>query len=163
VDLAATIIELAGGSVPAQWDGQSFAGALRAGDPHGRPYLVLSQGAHTCQRSVRFDDYLCIRSYHDGYHDFPEVMLFDVRVDPHEQVNLAAERPEVVGRAMTLLDQWHGRMMSTATHAQDPLRTVLAEGGPYHTQLDLPAFLDYLRQTGRGPAADRLAAAHSRD
>jgi choline-sulfatase len=162
VDLAATVIELAGGAVPDNWDGRSQAAALRQGQPDGRDYLVLSQGAHTCQRSIRFDDYLCIRSYHDGYHDFPEVMLFDVRQDPHEQVNLATQHPEIVGRAMALLDHWQGQMLRTATHAHDPLRTVLAEGGPYHTRMDLVAFLEHLRQTGRTEAAERLAAAHGK-
>ena len=161
VDLAATLVELAGGSVPGNWDGQGFAASLRAGEPRGRDYLVLSQGAHTCQRSVRFDDYLCLRSYHDGFHDFPSVMLFDLRHDPHEQVNLADERPDVVGRAMTLLDQWHGQMLRTASHPVDPMRTVLAEGGPYHARQPLTPFLEHLRQTGRAAAAGRLAAAHA--
>jgi arylsulfatase A-like enzyme len=163
VDLAATVIELAGGAVPANWDGQSLATRRGPNEGGARDFLVLAQGAHTCQRSVRFEDYLCIRSYHDGYHDFPAVMLFDVHQDPHEQANLADERPEVVGRAMTLLDEWHGRMMQTATYPQDPMWTVLAEGGPHHTRLDLPAFLAYLRQTGRSEAAARLEAAHAQD
>jgi hypothetical protein len=38
----------------------------------------------------------------------------------------------------------------------------MAEGGPLHTRLDLPAFLAHLRATGRAEAADRLAAAHGR-
>jgi arylsulfatase A-like enzyme len=161
VDLAATLIELAGGSVPENWDGQGFAAALRRGETPGRDYLVMSQGAHTCQRSVRFDHYLCVRSYHDGFHDFPAVMLFDVAADPHEQFDLAAERPDLVGRALTLLDDWHGQMLRTATQPIDPLRTVLAEGGPYHARQPLAPFLDHLRQTGRAAAAGRLAAAYT--
>ena len=94
-------MELLGGTVPENWDGVSFAPAFREGRPAGRDFLVVSQGAWSCQRSVRFDDSLCIRSYHDGYHAFPDVMLFDVRDDPHEQRNLAASHPEDTVRAVT--------------------------------------------------------------
>ncbi len=49
--------------------------------------------------SVRFDRWLCIRTYHDAYHGFPEVLLFDVEADPFEQLDRAADRPEVVEHA----------------------------------------------------------------
>ena len=147
----------------ADLDGASFAPALRDGRPGGRDYLVVSQGAWSCQRSVRFANYLCIRSYHDGYHGFPERMLFDLAEDPHEQHDLAPARPNVVGQAMTMLDDWLGRMMTTATHAQDPMWTVIQEGGPLHTRGHLPAYLERLRATGRGDWADRLTAAHPKE
>src|SRR5205807_2097094 len=54
IDFAATLIELVDGSVPSNWDGVSFARSLQAGEPAGRDYLVLSQGAWSCQRAVRF-------------------------------------------------------------------------------------------------------------
>src|SRR4051812_17158556 len=73
-DFAATTIELLGGKVPENWDGVSFSESLKRGAPDGREFLVISQGAWSCQRAVRFDDWLCIRSYHDGYHCFPDRM-----------------------------------------------------------------------------------------
>ena len=159
-DLAATSIELAGGDVPSIWDGEGFAAALRGGRGGGRECLVLSEEAWRYTRPVRFVNATCIRSYHDGYHGFSPLMLFDLAADPHEQRDLAAERPEEVGRAMVMLDEWYGRMMATATHPQDPMWTVLREGGPLHTRGQLPAYLERLRASGRGGWADRLAAAH---
>lgn len=160
MDWAATTVELAGGSVPENWDGQSFAPALQAGKDEGREFLVVSQGAWSCQRSVRFDDFLCIRSYHDGLHNFPDTMLFDVKNDPHEQHDLAPSQPETVGRAMRLLDEWHGQMMQTASHPQDPMWTVINEGGPLHTRGQLPDYLRRLRATNRAELAEKLAAKH---
>jgi arylsulfatase A-like enzyme len=160
VDFAATAVELVGGTVPGNWDGRSFAGGLKSGRVEGRPYLVLSQGAWTCQRAVRFDEYICVRTYHDGYHGYPEVMLFDLKADPHEERDLAGERPEVVGRAMGMLGEWEGEMMRTATHPTDPMRTVLGEGGPYHTRGRLPAYLRRLRATGRAGQAEMLSQRH---
>lgn len=169
-DFAATMIELLGQQVPGYWDGKSFAPALREGKrgaDSGREYLVVSQGAWSCQRGVRFRDegreYFCLRSYHDGYHGFPDVMLFDVGEDPHEQVDLATSRPAVATRAMAMLEDWHGEMMRSATHPQDPMWTVMREGGSFHTRGELPKYLERLRATGRGNWADHLAAKHPKD
>lgn len=159
-DWAATLIELVGGEVPAIWDGESFTGAFRAGQEAGRPYLVLSQNAWACQRAVRFEDWLCLRTYHDGYKALEPLMLFHLGDDPHEQYNLAAERPAVVERAMGLLADWQQEMALTATTDVDPMLTVLREGGPFHTRGKLAAYVERLRATGRAHHAERLLALH---
>jgi choline-sulfatase len=159
-DWAATAIELAGGAVPPGWDGQSFAGAFRAGAEQGRPYLVTSQGAWSCQRGMRFDQYLCLRTYHDGHKQLEPVMLFDLAQDPHEQHDLAAKRPDLVDRAMGMLAEWYQEMIRTSGYDTDPLMTVLRDGGPHHTRGELKAYLARLRETGRGAHAERLAARH---
>ena len=156
VDLAATVIGLLGGDLPASWDGRSAGRSLVP----RRDHLVLSQGAWSCQRAVRFDRWLMIKSYHDGYHAFPDVMLFDVESDPHEQRDVAPQYPQVVRDAMAKLDAWLDYMKGTATHSADPMQTVLSEGGPYHTRNQLPAYVKRLRQTGRSKWADLLAAKH---
>ncbi len=159
-DWAATLIELVGGQVPDNWDGRPFTAAFRQGREEGRPYLVVSQNAWSCQRSVRFDDYICLRTYHDGYKQLEPVMLFDLANDPHEQHDLAAERPDLVDRAMGMLAEWHHEMAATSRHNVDPMMTVLREGGPFHTRGELPAYLERLRATGRAHHAERLAARH---
>ncbi|NQU09403.1 sulfatase-like hydrolase/transferase, partial [bacterium] len=162
-DFAATMVELLGGRVPDNWDGQAFTGAFRGGQSAGRDWLVVSQGAWSCQRGVRFGDYHFLRSYHDGYHGLPEVMLFDLAQDPHELIDIAPSRPEHVQRGGALLEAWHAQMMRTATHPVDPMGTVLGEGGPLHTRGQLPKYLERLRATGRAPWADHLAEAHPRE
>jgi len=111
-------------------------------------------------RSVRFGDYICLRTYHDGYKQLEPVMLFDLRKDPHEQRDLASERPELANQAMRYLEAWQHDMMVTSRHDVDPMMTVLREGGPFHTRGRLPAYLARLRATGRGHHAERLAALH---
>ena len=153
-DWAATLVELLGGKVPANWDAQPFTEAFRAGTEAGRDYLVISQNASACQRSVRFEHegtpYLCMRTYHDGYKDLDPVMLFDLASDPHEQHDLSRERSDLVGLAMGHLADWQQRMFLTAKTDVDPMQTVLPEGGPLHTRKTLPAYLRRLR----GPAAN---------
>ena len=83
-------------------------------------------------------------------------MLFNLTEDPHEQHNLAGVEPQIAAEGQRRLGQWQEQMMATATTPQDPMKTVLAEGGPLHSQIDLPAYLERLRQTGRSAWADRL-------
>ena len=162
LDLAPTLAELLGVKPKPIWDGRSFAAAITAGEDRGRDFLVLSQGAHVCQRSVRWGDWLYIRTYHDGYHLFPDEMLFNLADDPHEQHDLAAERPDLCGDGARLLSGWHAEMVRTMPSgvAVDPMQTVMAEGGPYHARGHLAQYLERLRATGRADAAAALAARH---
>lgn len=160
MDLAATLLQWLGQPVPPEWDARGFYGSLRAATPAGRPYLVLSQAAWTCQRSVRFDDHLCIYTYHDGYHGYPPVMLFNLAQDPHEQRDLAPGCPDLVRTASARLADWLGQAMAHSPHGTDPLFAVIAEGGPFHVRGQLPAYLERLEQTGRAQFAARLRAAH---
>ena len=161
-DWAATLVELAGGKVPANWDAQPFAEQFRMQREQGRPYLIISQNAWSCQRGVRFEDSLCLRTYHDGYKQLEPVMLFDVAVDPHEEHDLATERPDLVDRAMSLLAHWQHEMALSSQSDVDPMMTVLREGGPFHTRDMLPGYLARLRATGRTSHAERLASRHPR-
>jgi hypothetical protein len=126
----------------------------------GRPYLVVSQAAWSCQRGVRFDNWMLIRTYHDGLKDFPELMLFDVDQDPHETTDLARVRPDVVGTGIQLLEAWVAEQLVTSDDPTDPMWQVIHEGGPFHTRGQLDHCLEALRQTGRYEAADRLAQRH---
>ena len=109
-------------------------------------------------RSVRWDDWLLVRSYHTGLKDYPERMLFDVAADPHELNDLAAAHPAVVDRGQALLEQWTAEMLAGSEYAEDPLWTVMREGGPYHTRGQLAPYCQRLRATGRAHHAAFLEA-----
>lgn len=169
LDLAPTLMELLGQEASACWDGQSYAASLQPGTPDkGRDELILSQCAHVCQRSVRWENYLYMRTYHDGYHLFPREMLFDVANDPHEQHDLAAERPDLCREGLMRLTTWHDERMAELAEmeiATDPLWTVMAEGGPFHahnTSLASTGYLEHLRNTGRGWAIEEYRKRHPR-
>lgn len=163
LDLAPTLAELFGRSAPPSWDGESFAAAITEGADCGRSYLVLSQCAHVCQRGVRFGPWMYVRTYHDGYHLFPEEMLFDTERDPHEQQDAAADRRDVCKQAISYLNQWHDTMMRSMPHDVDPLWTVMKEGGPYHAKGHLRAYCERLERTGRGWAVPELKRRHPRE
>ncbi len=160
VDYAATVIELAGGKVPGNWDGRSFAKGLKQGKAESRDHLIVSQGAWTCQRTVKFDSHLYMRTYHDCYHSWPDVMLYDLAIDPHEQHNIAAASPSLCDRGASILENWTAEMMRSAAHPHDPMWTVMREGGPFHGRGELRKYLARLRETGRPAWAEKLSAAH---
>jgi choline-sulfatase len=164
LDWAPTLLDLlgAGQRKPGIWDGESFADTITSGRSAGRDELVISQCAHVCQRGVRFDNWLYIRTYLDGFHLFPTHMLFDIVNDPHEQHDLAADRPDVLREATWRLAAWHDRQMAkmarTASDCTDPLWTVVREGGPFHARpgVQLRAYLTRLEATGRSDGAAAL-------
>ena len=162
LDLGPTLAELLGTQPSPMWDGQSYAQALTGGDC-GRESLVISQCAHVCQRSVRFDDWLYMRTYHDGYHLFPKEMLYNLVEDPHEQFDVASEHPEVCREAVYRLNEWHDNMMSTMNDDVDPLWTVIKEGGPFHAKGHLRKYTQRLKETGREDAIPELMRRHPRE
>ena len=160
LDLSATLCELVGARQPDDWDGLSFAADLTSPTDNGRPVLVLSHGAWSCQRAVRWDEWLLIRTYHTGLKALPAYLLFDLDADPHETANLASARAEILGAGLQKLDSWLAEQMLSAWRG-DPLWGVMAEGGPYHARTgsaEWQGYLERLRQTGRAHHAESLEA-----
>ncbi|MBV7330300.1 sulfatase [Chloroflexi bacterium TSY] len=161
IDLAVTLVEMIDGQIPPTWNGRSFASALSGPEVPGLTcwdYLVLSQGAWSCQRSARWDKYILIRTYHTGLKEFPAYMLFDLEIDPHETTNLAAKHPDLLGHGLRLLDEWMAERMNDGLRG-DPFWGVIAEGGPLHANergQQWAGYLERLRSTGRSHHAERL-------
>jgi arylsulfatase A-like enzyme len=162
LDLGPTLVELLDRPVPETWDGRSFAKAITDREDCGRDCLVLSQCAHVAQRGVRFGNWMYMRTWDDGYHLFPDEMLFDIQSDPHEQDNLAEPQPDVCKQGAEHLQQWHDEMMKTQLdgYDRDPMQTVLAEGGPFHARGRLEEYCKRLEATERGWAINELRRRH---
>ncbi|NQU41642.1 sulfatase-like hydrolase/transferase, partial [bacterium] len=160
LDLAPTVADLLGKRPKPTWDGQSYAPSLLDGKDAPRDFLVLSQCSHVCQRSVRFGDYLYVRTYHDGYHLFPQEMLFDLEKDPWQQQDLAEGRPEICAEGARHLLDWHDGMLQSMRYETDPLWTVMREGGPMHARGFLRNYCKRLEETERGWAVPELKRRH---
>jgi len=157
VDLLPTLADLFEQKPFHRWDGLSFAEAVKGAAPaESRDCVVLTQGAHVVQRSARFGQYLYMRTIHGGYHLFDEEMLFDIERDPHEQRNIAAERPDLCLQAMGMIANWQYAEMKKHKIDTDPLFTAYIDM-PCHCRGQLPAYIERLKKTGRGEAAAALA------
>ena len=111
---------------------------------------------------MRFGDYMYIRTYHDGYHLTPGEELFNVKEDPHEIHDLAAEKPELCWRAAWYLEHWvaDNMLSNIYNYHEDPLWNVIAEGGPFHCRGYLKDYCKRLEDTGRGDCAEELRRRH---
>ncbi len=163
LDLAPTLADLFQREPHPAWDGRSYAPAVLRGEECGRNFLVLTQCAHVCQRSVRFGPWLYMRTYHDGFRLFPDEMLFNVERDPHEQHDIAAKHRDICSQATHHLSEWHNSMMRSMPYAVDPLWTVMREGGPAHTRGMLPQYCERLKATGREYAVPELRRRHPQE
>lgn len=159
-DLVPTLCEMFNIEKWDKYDGKSYQKTLKDGERCGRDYIVLSQCAHVCQRSVIFDHYLYMRTYHDGFHLFPKEMLYDLNVDNHEQNNIAYDNPEICDKAARLYTEWHDDMMLSSENTIDPLLTVINEGGPFHARGYLESYCKRLENTGRAEGAKKLNDKH---
>ena len=164
IDLAPTVAELLDVKKSENWDGKSYKESLLKGVDTGRECLILSQLAHVCQRSARFEDWLYIRTYHDGYHLFEDEMLFNLKDDLYEQKNLKDQYPDICARGAKYILDWHDSLMKESGHQIDPLWTVISEGGPFHAMdTDFNAYLNRLENTGRSLGADALRNKYTDD
>jgi choline-sulfatase len=157
MDVFATILDLLERKIPESWDAKSFASSWRAGQDDGREALVLSQAAWACQRSVRFEDYIYIKTIHDAFHLWEEEMLFDVNEDPHQTKNLAGTSLIPLQKGRDTLANWHAEMMNSPARGRDPHDNVMKEGGPYHVRGKLESYINRLKETERSLLAERLA------
>lgn len=157
-----TVNRVVGKLNPPKYDGISFADCIRNGKDGGRDYLVLSQCAHICQRSVRFEDWIYIRTYHDGYHLIEKEELFNIKEDSHETRNVAKENPEVCWHGAWYLEQWVSDNMLSNIYSshEDPLWSVIAEGGPFHCRGYLQDYCNRLEETDRSDCAAELRRRH---
>ncbi len=163
LDFGPTLADLLGFEKRDMWDGRSFADSIREDADTGRDFLVVSQCAHVCQRSVRFGPWLYMRTYHDGYHLFPKEMLYNLEEDPHEQNDVAESNRAECDEGLRQLHDWHESMMSTMDYDSDPMWTVIKEGGPFHARGFLKGYCEHLKKTGREWAVDKLKERHPRE
>ena len=163
LDILPTVCDLLNVEKSDMWDGQSYAATLTEGKDTGRDALVISQMAHVCQRSVRFGDWIYIRTVHDGFHLYDDEMLYNLKDDPHEQFDVKDKYPEICAMGARIMLNWLDTEMKRNPSEIDPMWTVYHEGGPFHAaDADLEKYAQRLRDTGREDKAEELLAKHRR-
>ena len=159
IDLLPTLAELLSVDLCEQWDGKSYAQTVKTGVKSGWDSLVLSQMAHVCQRSARFEDWLYIRTIHDGFHLFEKEMLFNITTDPHQTHDIKLEHPQICQKGAKIILDWQEEMMMKSAYTEDPMWRVMRENGPHHAKpenlTDL-RYLERLEATGRSEGAKIL-------
>jgi len=156
MDLGPTVCELLGLPTPSRWDGRSFAPALRGQAFEGWAYQVWDHGIYTLTRAVRTPDWLMIRVLHPGLYPYDDpIMLHDMRSDPHQAVNLAAERPDKVGELTALMEIWRQEQINKGG-GPDPMEQMVPVGPfLYYTPEQM---FERFERTGRADMIPQLKA-----
>jgi arylsulfatase A-like enzyme len=93
-DVLPTAADVGGGAVRSGLDGRSFVPALRGERAAGERVLYWEFHEGGFNRAIRFGDWKAIQFGIDG-----PIELFDLKNDPGERTELAANKPDVVARA----------------------------------------------------------------
>lgn len=110
IDLAPTLTDLTRVRKPKSFDGRSLLPAIVGGDmPHMPVCSEFLSIANHERKAVRYGMMKCI-SAHRGRTD----ELYDLRADPHETHDLAAERPAHLRRMLDMLSEWQQKQTSLA-------------------------------------------------
>jgi len=105
-DLLPTLCEVAGLKAPQGLDGISFLPALTgSGIQSSHDYLYWEFPESGGQQAVRMGQWKGTRF--DILKGNLDLQVYDLETDPLEQKNLAAERPEIVGRILEIMKKEH--------------------------------------------------------
>jgi arylsulfatase A-like enzyme len=123
LDIVPTVLDFAGIEPPAL-DGTSLRPLIERGDAanaRGSCDVVhMTENTWMKKRAIRTATWKLIQALEPDPHGFPPIELYNLTDDPHEQCNLADERPEVVADLMAAMSD-HVRRRTEQTGRPDPL------------------------------------------
>ena len=134
IDLMPTILDACGVDAPAgiRLDGRSLLPLWTGGNAAPWPPRQLVIQSHRGDRPVRYHHFLLREQRwkllhpsgfgRESFRGEPRFELYDLRADPTESNNLAAEHPEVVQRLREAYDRWFDDVSSTRPDNYAPPR-----------------------------------------
>jgi len=104
-DVMPTLADIAGAKTPASSDGISFMPELLGKDQKKHEFLYWEFPQYNGQQAVRLGDWKGIRR--DILKGNMEIELYNLKSDPAEQQNIAADHPEIVGKIAEVMKREH--------------------------------------------------------
>ncbi len=136
VDVMPTVLELQDlGDDPAfaGFDGRSLLPTMVGDDARHREAIMLSECTWQAKRGIRTDEWKYIRCLDPGIYPRAGCELYDLAVDPDEQHDVSAARPDVVARMDAQLDRW---LTARLDGRPDPMLEVIEHGLPAVRRLE---------------------------
>ncbi|MEP7330100.1 MAG: sulfatase-like hydrolase/transferase [Betaproteobacteria bacterium] len=119
IDMAPTLLQLAGLEKPDWWEARSLLPALTGETFGGREAVFCEQGRDVV---FQFDDFVSMlrteRWKYVQFHNDPGGQLFDLDADPHEEHDRWAD-PGYAGKRAQLRDHWLDWRLRSAYDARD--------------------------------------------
>jgi arylsulfatase len=121
-DIAPTLLEAAGLSIPPAMEGRSFWKLLTGEEQEGGHERVISlECTWQMKWSLRTDHYKFILAREPDRYGNPPRELYDLAADPQEEHNIAGERPDVAAAMEMELENWIADRLQALGREEDPL------------------------------------------
>ncbi len=125
IDLAPTVLEVAGIQIPPQMQGRNLVPLLEGRAQAHREEAYINQGAWQAKRALIADRLKYTRCIHHGFWPCPAEELYDLSDDPQELNELSGRLPQVLDEMALKLRRWEEAQLGRRI---DPL-VVAAERG----------------------------------
>jgi arylsulfatase len=136
IDVMPTVLELQGvadDQVLEGFDGRSLLPVMAGDTVDHRDTIMLSECTWQAKRGIRTRDWKYIRCWDPGIYPRAGCELYDLAADPDEQLDLSAERPDVVATMDALMDCWLDAQLAGRP---DPMTEVIEFGLPAVLRLE---------------------------
>jgi arylsulfatase A-like enzyme len=122
LDVAPTLLDLCGAEVPEAMEGEVLTPWLRGEkESQVRPFTVSQECTWQMKWSIRTDSHKLIVAREPDFYGTPSRELYDLRQDPQELHNIAAQDPETVRILDATLESWIAEKMAQNGISEDPL------------------------------------------
>ena len=138
VDVAPTIIELAGLSMPATFDGRPLVSIFSREEARRRAVYseFIDQPEHE-RKAARYGSMKCISATKKQAAE-----LYDLSSDPGEQHDLASERPRVLKELLERVGSWRGQQTALAARLRTGKRSTTAMSGEMTERLRTLGYME---------------------
>lgn len=121
-DLAPTMLEAAGASIPRAMEGDSFLDLLTEGSERVlHEFLITQECTWQMKWAIRTDRYKYIKARQRDIYGNPMCELYDLQADPGEFDDIATIRPDIASQLDAKLEAWISLMMRRNGLDEDPL------------------------------------------
>jgi arylsulfatase A-like enzyme len=134
-DLVPTLMELAEIKTKTKFDGQSVMKLVRGDVPSFESEFYMTECTWMRKHGWRTPQWKLIVALEPDFHFMPEVELYDLIADPHEDRNVAKEHPEVVEALTKRMNAWI-KKRERETGIKNPMH----RQGDWHGHKGLGAF-----------------------
>lgn len=126
MDIAPTILDLAGQAVPPEMDGNSLLPYIqppseRKQEPPTLERVITSECTWQAKWSLRTDAYKFILARSVDFYGSPTRELYDRHADPFETRNIAEEKPEIATELESELEGWIAAEVARLGRSGDPV------------------------------------------
>jgi len=102
-DVLPTVCELAGARAPSDVDGISFVPTLFGDPQEAHEFLYWEFPSYQGQQAVRMGDWKALRK--DIFKGNSAIELYNLRMDPREQFDVANENPEILAKIEAIMNR----------------------------------------------------------